>query len=377
MLFSATALFWATLLSVFYIYLLIITDNGTTENKYEILAERHKSDAHKLGSQDSGSQNSKIHNPKYQDSESYDSQGHNSQIHNTESHNSKGNKSSVPQEPQHLQNSSLISAAQTRLFKCPSKVSLQKAPKNCNPVHKTLYPESPFFPIYQPRHPGPSEQNYGFRETVIASIFLNRSIALSNFTTHKSDMASLNIAVPVGVRFDLDILCNFIEIVDPSDNVDQIVTVSKIREKPLGKESAEFLTEKLFNHHIKSSWEYLGIMNSASNGDLKTSIVKPIDPDYQNLKETGRISMIPAMVFNHFPRNNSESLSKYFENNIAPNLDNSKMVGFAHPYRLVFLKCRIDICIFGKKIHLSGQKRIRCVLFQVKTGHLGKMKTIK
>ena len=45
------------------------------------------------------------------------------------------------------------------------------------------------------------------------------------------------------------------------------------------------------------------------------------------------ISMVPAMACNHFPRYENESIAAYFD---ALNLDESKMIGFAHPYNWVF-----------------------------------------
>lgn len=99
-------------------------------------------------------------------------------------------------------------------FQCPSMESLNTVPLTCpkKPKYFPKYPKSSLMMTSCPRHPGPSEQNHGFRDVVIAAILLGKSVTLTKFTTHKMDRASYQVSVPTGLRFNLERLCQLVEL---------------------------------------------------------------------------------------------------------------------------------------------------------------------
>ena len=97
----------------------------------------------------------------------------------------------------------------SKIKTCPSTESIYNfTTTKCNPKYKSTSKGS-LLPIYQPFHPGPSEQTYGLKEVIISAKFLGRPLAISPFTIHRSDKLSKESMVPMGIRVDMNKLCNY------------------------------------------------------------------------------------------------------------------------------------------------------------------------
>ena len=105
---------------------------------------------------------------------------------------------------------------------CPCLEELSTRPKSC--PEKTVRisdPDSSLMPIWEIGHGGPSAQNLGFRHILMAAVMTKKSIILSPFVQHKSDeTVELNTPIPVGLRMDLKVLCQYINI----DNLSKFET---------------------------------------------------------------------------------------------------------------------------------------------------------
>ena len=114
---------------------------------------------------------------------------------------------------------------------CPSFEDLSTVPTiksgKCPSLSK--YPrfyDSYLYPMWRPYNPGPSEQTQGLKHIIFAAAILGKGLMISNFTTHGSDKLSKSSEVPFGIRVDMEILCQFIEIDNPEPILDDIVMIT-------------------------------------------------------------------------------------------------------------------------------------------------------
>ena len=188
---------------------------------------------------------------------------------------------------------------------CPSKHKLFNFDNSqCKPVWKSKHPNSPVLPIYKPWHPGPSEQTYGIKDVIIAATMINRGLVIHPFTIHQSDKLSTNAFVPMGLRIDLDKLCNFIELVHPLKKLTQLIIINEKR--------------KHFNKDIVDALRYLEIY------------MPEVEFDKEWKKSNRTVKMIPGLKCNHFPQEEEQDFVGYF-NKLG--LDDKSMIAMAHPYR--------------------------------------------
>jgi len=107
-------------------------------------------------------------------------------------------------------------------FTCPDYNSLVSVPKqNCNPIHQSKHNSHLYTLFHLPkynwvRHPGPSAQNNGLRHVILLAALLQKGLIMNTFDKHFTDFLSIDLRIPMGVRLDIQDLCNFIELKDDS-----------------------------------------------------------------------------------------------------------------------------------------------------------------
>ena len=69
-------------------------------------------------------------------------------------------------------------------------------------------------PAQDKKWPGPSAQNNGIRHVLLMSVLLGKGFILGDFDKHFTDDLSKISQIPLGVRMDLQDLCNFVTIKD-------------------------------------------------------------------------------------------------------------------------------------------------------------------
>jgi len=171
-------------------------------------------------------------------------------------------------------------------FTCPSVESLETVPKNCPevPRYYALY-NSSIMSVTPPRHPGPSEQMHALRDVLMATIQLRKKFAITRLTTHKHDELSKNAKVPMGVRVNLETLCQYVNLVpEPTGEIDTIVYMYK--------------SEKLDNYIMGNFKKYL---RDYSNGLYETD-------------KTKKFYMTP-FVNRMIPRSPTEDMVEFFRKN--------------------------------------------------------------
>ena len=188
---------------------------------------------------------------------------------------------------------------------CPDKQELFNFDNSqCKPIWKSKFPNSPILPIYKPWHPGPSEQTYGIKDVIIAATMVHRGLVIHPFTIHQSDKQSTNAFVPMGLRIDLNKLCNYIELVHPLKKLNQLIIINEKR--------------KHFNKDIVNALKYLEIYMP----DVE------FDPDWKVSNKS--VKMIPGLKCNHFPQEEEQDFIGYWN---KLNMDDNSMIGVAHPYK--------------------------------------------
>ena len=214
-------------------------------------------------------------------------------------------------------------------FSCPQKSEILSPPNSCprSPTYPAYY-NSSLFPIYPVFNPGPSEQNQGFKQTILAAGLLGKSIIFSNFTIHRLDALSKSQTVPVGVRVDLEKLCNFISIKRPrrkdgSFKIEKLIIVSQMRPK---KFEWELSTAKRFvENYSKGKFTFEIDLNMTGLGETNTS-------------STSNIHFLPSSKFQFYPDNPATDLKLWFHSkNLTYDFGTSqKVIGLAHPYNWIF-----------------------------------------
>lgn len=202
---------------------------------------------------------------------------------------------------------------------CPSENSIFQVPKNCHPEFDNFY-DSKIAPIFSPLNPGPSEQTNGFRHLVIAAILLNKSIANFNFTIHHNDKLSKIQAVPLGLRVDLENLCQLIRLEEPSSTLDKIITVSKI---PAANSKGKIKLQKWETNMLK---KYLKNFSKVET--------------FETFSNFSEVIHLPAGRFEIYPKSSLHSLVNFFESQNLLNISNLGMAFsnnwiFSNIYKLI------------------------------------------
>lgn len=211
-------------------------------------------------------------------------------------------------------------------FQCPSLESLSTPPENCQPEIQPVQtdPQPSIMGIYQPGHPGPSEQTYALKELVTLAFQLNRAIAISPFTTHRSDRLSNTLyeypssyrasrrkkcdschvlkKVPFGARVDMNELCKLIPIVYPDDQIKTIVNIyEKDWQMEKNKKPAIDYTRKFMN-----------------------------ETDFDNVTWY----QMHAQKFSFIPKDNHDSVKMFFSNNSLT--EEKTTIAVAHAYNWIY-----------------------------------------
>lgn len=216
---------------------------------------------------------------------------------------------------------------------CPTKSEIFEIPANCQPKYPAQY-NSQFYPIYQPKNPGPSEQTQGFKHVLLAAIVLGKAVAISNYTIHFTDTLSKNSAIPFGIRNDLEILCNFVTLQQPAQKLDKIVLIEKLYSKGSIKDKRtpqqiEDANQKLY----RSAFNYLSEFTPSQLRDPKNDSNPNFDVyDPENSKNLVRL---PSLQFELYPTTQVEDF-KFWASQQELAYNSSGMVALAFSHKWIF-----------------------------------------
>ena len=231
---------------------------------------------------------------------------------------------------------------------CPKKSEINSIPKTCLQTKPEFLPayNSSFYPIYPPWNPGPSEQTQGLKQIVLAAILLRKSLTISNFTSYRHDILSKKRTIPMGLRVDLEKLCQIVELKDLQIlqterkyqnlnnclnlHLDKIIIVNE-RRHYFEKEKND--TKNYLEDHSMFSNDAADNHFSQFSIKNKNLAVLP-SIKYKNTKY-GRLYY---GGFEYYPTRKETDLVTWFSENslFYRNSNRTEIIGISHPHNWIF-----------------------------------------
>jgi len=155
----------------------------------------------------------------------------NDNIHNTTIHHKENlpgdisNSETLPELLEHSNSNTigLNENAYNPSFCIPID-ELDKIPSTCNKTPKYKFGNGVIMGFSPLGNPGPSEQNHGFREVFMIAVQSKKSIQINKFGAHGTDRLSTVRIIPFGLRFDIERLCEYVNVVDlPKSEINTVI----------------------------------------------------------------------------------------------------------------------------------------------------------